>query len=128
MHILDLPPDAIEAIHSHMDARTLRATSLVCQEWNSYSKSESVISRLVASVGTISRSRLCRLLGLSASQTVCLPQRPYITRKGQARFVFGPEAIPEGVKMRSGKRRRSHTLAFDAQPLESARAALGKTS
>ena len=100
-----LPVDVLEAVFFHLDFCSLSTAKSVCSGWAEICRQDAVVTAAAANTRSKLTHRMIEHgLGLTRTEVRSLPGTAYITHRGHACSLYGPEAIVKGLKIRGGRR------------------------
>ena len=115
MSLPSLPVDVLECVFVHLDLKGICLAKAVCRQWREAGAREAVLVTASFSSGTLSRTQIKGLLGLREKEVRFLPCRPFVTRRGRTRWLFGPLAVSRGWHLVQEKRESRKTRHVSRQ-------------
>lgn len=105
----DFPTDVVELVLRHLDLPLLVAARAVCSQWHeAASHSDTMIAASWNTKRLLTRTELRGLLGLSNSESVRLPCRPYVTRRGTTCWLYyPPDTVERGLALVKSRAREN---------------------
>ena len=99
-----LPSDVVVQIFSQLDLNEIGAARLTCRSWAHLGRRHDVLAAAAASTSAhtfrATRKKLQSLLDLTDADLHLLPGRPFVTRRGHTRWLYGPTAVCVGLRLR----------------------------